>query len=379
MNFEFMQQVAPQIALPPRGQWITPEQGNDQPLYGGTDSNGERMPLPYFQQGGERSYYSPTGATGLSTEGAPVRATARASLGPIEGIRGRQDPMFDIPGLRGRENDTPINSPTIAPITNAGPRVPPSTDLMRNGLAGITEMPNYSRSPLSGLPRLPEPSRLPGTPGAAPSRSREYTQIDGSLGNINGPPPAPNQNVEYSRQLMETGSGGTLFDMFEQAQFPIPEWLRRIAGRTSTAPTNEQPVQDLRGRTGQTQRTSQWNRSPNFNLSTPEGLAEFNDRMGLELGDQIRTREEQRRLYERGLTPTLNSYHITGEAFDVPSGAIGGLTGENAVNAVLTRMRQARYNVDDYVVKWETGHGTNQGTGPHVHVEPRNRSRRRAT
>ncbi len=56
MNFEFMQQVAPQIALPPRGesrgQWITPEQGNDQPLYGGTDNNGERMPLPYFQQGG---------------------------------------------------------------------------------------------------------------------------------------------------------------------------------------------------------------------------------------------------------------------------------------------------------------------------------------
>lgn len=365
MNYQFMQQVAPQIALPPRGQWVTPEQ--DTPIYGGTDSNGERIPLNYIRdQGGPTQYYAPGNAGGLSVEGDPMRATTRSAPMPIQGLRGLSPP-------EGSPNDTLIPSMGQS-ISRSIPSMAAPQNLMERGRAGIREAPVAGAR---GMRMLNPEQQTPGQyyPGPMQPGVQHGTRVQAPI------PPAHQAptNMDYSRQLMDVGGQNTLLDMFELSQFRIPDVLRNLSGPRRTAPGGEMqqtPVQDLRGRqTGETQRTSQWNRSPNFNLSTPEGLAEFNDRMGLELGDQIRTREEQRRLYEAHQTPTLDSYHITGEAFDVRPEHIGGLTGENAVNAVLTRMRQARYNVDDYEVKWETGVGPNQGTGAHVHVEPRRRRR----
>lgn len=362
MNFEFMQQVAPEIALPPRGQWVTPER--DTPLYGGTDAQGERIPLPYIQdQGGPRQYNASGVTGGLSVEGDPTRAVTRPAPLPIQGLRGLSPP-------EGSPNDTMIRGwgpsarATIPPVSS-GPQ-----DLMGRGRVGIREAPVLNPR---GQRAINPEGRTPGHYYPAPQ--------SGQRGSTAGIPPMrrPMTNMDYSRQLMDVGGQNTLLDMFELGQFQIPEFLRNLAGPRSTTPQGSEmqrtPVEDLRGRTGNAQRTSRWNRAPSFNLSTPEGLTEFNERMDLSLDNQVRTREEQQRLYDAGQTPTMNSYHLTGEAFDVAPRHIGGLTGENAVNAVLTRMRQAGYNVDDYEVKWETGSGRNQGTGAHVHVEPRRRRR----
>lgn len=306
MNFEFMQQVAPQIALPPRGQWITPDQqtGMQEPsaIYGA-----DGMPLPYIQEQGNRQYYSPTGTEGIRTEGAPMQARARATPTPIQGLRGLTpdaplNPSFQIGGPRVQP---PTNLMSSRPQRGAMGRravVPiPQETPGANGIAGITAMPNFAAQRQAQIRRsLPEAVRNPtmGMHGPAMtdeqldrqrmdhirnSDSRymgtsEVLDIPNTRGSRMQPAPEynphyqapPNQNLGLYDDMVQQSGGNTLLDMFEQAQFPVPDFLRNLAGRRGPAPVaegtavgemvgtmNRGPIQDIRGRTTNVQRTSQ--------------------------------------------------------------------------------------------------------------------------
>ena len=251
MNPQVMAEIAPQFALPPRGQWITPENGGNQPLYGGTDSNGERIPLPYLRQGGQTEYYSPNGTAGLSTEGNPITAVARRAPAPIEGIRGRLPDDMSI-------NIQPNNlmAPTPVPAQPGAPRRGPTTARMTPETV-IGDGPP-SRGVQHGIPPvLPgavphgqpvspanidqhleqlrgnyleqQDSRYQGRretldiPGARRPPSHDYVNIDGRLGN--SVPPLPNQNVGLSQDVTNAGGQSTLLDMFRQLGFEPPEIL----------------------------------------------------------------------------------------------------------------------------------------------------------
>lgn len=299
MNYEFMKRVAPLIAIPPdegggsgsQGSWITPEQGNNQPLYGGTDSNGERMPLPYIRdQGGPTQYYSPSGTAGLSTVGPPVPAVARSAPTPIQGIRGRTPDAPIGPAFN-------ISAPQVTPPENlmATPASPDGrarfgdhdvlgmpNDAPPNGLAGITAMPNYGRLRQEQIQRsLPEAVRNPimGVHGQlrSPAEMDEWDRYrahqrdplyQGAQGRLSIPPegrsqaaPQYNPHDQTDRQRAQPNGANTLFDMFDQAGFRPPQFLLDLTGRGRTmgeevGRAGAQPVQDLRGRQPTVQRTS---------------------------------------------------------------------------------------------------------------------------
>lgn len=299
MNYEFMKQVAPLIAIPPdeagdsgsQGSWITPEQGSNQPLYGGMDSNGERMPLPYIRdQGGPTQYYSPSGTAGLSTVGPPVPAVARSAPTPIQGIRGRTSDAPIGPAFN-------ISAPQVTPPENlmATPASPDGrarfgdhdvlgmpNDAPPNGLAGITAMPNYGRLRQEQLQRtLPETVRNPimGVHGQlrSPAEMDEWDRYrahqrdplyQGAQGRLSIPPegrsqaaPQYNPHDQTDRQRAQPNGANTLFDMFDQAGFRPPQFLLDLTGRGRTmgeevGRAGAQPVQDLRGTQPTVQRTS---------------------------------------------------------------------------------------------------------------------------
>lgn len=300
MNYEFMQQVAPMLAIPPddHGSWLTPQ--SDQPLYGGTDSSGEAMPLPYFQeQGGQRQFYSPTGTQGVTAETGGVQATANSGLGPIGGLRGTTSNAvaFNIPGRQ-----RPAAGPQVTPPQNLmtpsnrqpeglgnGNRVvlgiPPETN---SSIAGLTAMPNYSQQPRGPLPDVVR-NPIMGVHGQLRSPA-EMDQWDryrahqrdplyqGTRPTATLPPegraqPAPeyNPHAQTDRQRAQPNGANTLFDMFDQAGFRPPQFLLDLTGRGQNPPgsvagrdagsTMTTPVQDLRGREPTVQRTSsntQW-------------------------------------------------------------------------------------------------------------------------
>jgi hypothetical protein len=418
MNYEFMRQVAPLIAIPPdedggsgsQGSWITPEQGSNQPIYGGADSNGERMPLPYIRdQGGPTQYYSPSGTAGLSTVGPPVPAVARSAPTPIQGIRGRTPEAPIGPAFN-------ISAPQVTPPENlmATPASPDGrarfgdhdvlgmpNDAPPNGLAGITAMPNYGRLRQEQLQRtLPETVRNPimGVHGQlrSPAEMDEWDRYrahqrdplyQGAQGRLSIPPegrsqaaPQYNPHDQTDRQRAQPNGANTLFDMFDQAGFRPPQFLLDLTGRGRTmgeevGRAGAQPVQDLRGPQANVQRTSS-NRGGIPSFSTDQGLAEFNYRMfggdaDRYLGSQVRTQAQQDDLYNRHLTTTRNSAHIGGAAYDYPGSRLSGRRGREAIVEVQRQMTEAGYDINQLEFRWESGRGRGQGTGPHVHVEPK--------
>jgi len=410
MNYEFMQQVAPMLAIPPdegdsQGSWITPEQGNDQPLYG---ANG--MPLNYIRdQGGPTQYYSPSGTAGLTADSGQMRATARTAPTPIQGLRGLTpdaplNPAFNI---RGRQAAAPQVAPPSNLLTGSAAAGGPV------GQRGILTIPGQERQAPPPAQRRPAPTQeeiqrnLPdvvrnpimGVHGQLRSPA-EMDQWDryrahqrdplyqGTRERLDIPPegnsqraPQYNPHAQTDRQRAQPNGANTLFDMFDQAGFRPPQFLLDLAGRGRilgeevgrTGAQRTESVQDLRGRTADVQRTSQGG-IPEF--STDQGLAEFNYRMFGDntdryLGNQVRTQAEQDDLYNRHLTTTRHSAHIGGRAYDYPASRLSGRREREAIVEVQRQMQAAGYDINQLEFRWESGQGIGQGTGPHVHVEPK--------
>jgi hypothetical protein len=410
MNYEFMQQVAPMLAIPPdegdsQGSWITPEQGNDQPLYG---ANG--MPLNYIRdQGGPTQYYSPSGTAGLTADSGQMRATARTAPTPIQGLRGLTpdaplNPAFNI---RGRQAAAPQVAPPSNLLTGSAAAGGPV------GQRGILTIPGQERQAPPPAQRRPAPTQeeiqrnLPdvvrnpimGVHGQLRSPA-EMDQWDryrahqrdplyqGTRERLDIPPegnsqraPQYNPHAQTDRQRAQPNGANTLFDMFDQAGFRPPQFLLDLAGRGRilgeevgrTGAQRTESVQDLRGRTADVQRTSQGG-IPEF--STDQGLAEFNYRMFGDntdryLGNQVRTQAEQDDLYNRHLTTTRHSAHIGGRAYDYPASRLSGRREREAIVEVQRQMQAAGYDINQLEFRWESGQGRGQGTGPHVHVEPK--------
>lgn len=275
-----MAEVAPQFALPPRGEWVTAQQqaGVTTPenLYGSDD-----MPLPYIQdQGGERQFFSPGGASAAHT-GTQQGAQGMAGLAPmpIQGAGGERRNVSIAPmPLRG------VGMPNIGPqndrVVNGGNLVPMPMGEQPNDLllgAPVEDYIDGNGQPASQ--RRPMPN-LPGIVRHGPpmndrqledqrqNRIRNSDPRYSNTANISNSPirqPAPNQNLEYSRQMMDVGGQNTLFDMLEQGQFPIPEFLRTLAGPRQAAPGStvgtsvgaQRPVSDARPQSTNVQRTNQ--------------------------------------------------------------------------------------------------------------------------
>lgn len=410
MNYEFMQQVAPMLAIPPdegdsQGSWITPEQGNDQPLYG---ANG--MPLNYIRdQGGPTQYYSPSGTAGLTADSGQMRATARTAPTPIQGLRGLTpdaplNPAFNI---RGRQAAAPQVAPPSNLLTGSAAAGGPV------GQRGILTIPGQERQAPPPAQRRPAPTQeeiqrnLPdvvrnpimGVHGQLRSpaemdqwdRYRAHQRdplyqgtqerLDIPSENSSQRAPEYNPHAQTDRQRAQPNGANTLFDMFDQAGFRPPQFLLDLAGRGRilgeevgrTGAQRTESVQDLRGRTADVQRTSQGG-IPEF--STDQGLAEFNYRMFGDntdryLGNQVRTQAEQDDLYNRHLTTTRHSAHIGGRAYDYPASRLSGRREREAIVEVQRQMQAAGYDINQLEFRWESGQGIGQGTGPHVHVEPK--------
>lgn len=410
MNYEFMQQVAPMLAIPPdegdsQGSWITPEQGNDQPLYGAND-----MPLNYIRdQGGPTQYYSPSGTAGLTADSGQMRATARTAPTPIQGLRGftPDAPLNPAFNIRGRQAAAPQVAPPSNLLTGSAAAGGPV------GQRGILTIPGQERQAPPPAQRRPAPTQeeiqrnLPdvvrnpimGVHGQLRSPA-EMDQWDryrahqrdplyqGTRERLDIPPegnsqraPQYNPHAQTDRQRAQPNGANTLFDMFDQAGFRPPQFLLDLAGRGRilgeevgrTGAQRTESVQDLRGRTADVQRTSQGG-IPEF--STDQGLAEFNYRMFGDntdryLGNQVRTQAEQDDLYNRHLTTTRHSAHIGGRAYDYPASRLSGRREREAIVEVQRQMQAAGYDINQLEFRWESGQGIGQGTGPHVHVEPK--------
>lgn len=417
MNYEFMQQVAPMLAIPPdegdsQDSWITPEQGNDQPLYGA-----DGMPLNYIRdQGGPTQYYSPNGTSNITADSGQIRATARSAPTPIQGLRGLTpdaplNPAFNI---RGRQS--------------AAPQVAPPSNLLTPGMTPQTIVPNFGQRPIVQIPpseEAPVESYIDGAGLQSPQDRRPLPNLPGIV--RHGPPMTdqqlddqrmerirrsdsrymgtsevldippnnrreapeynPHSNLDrYDQMIQQSGQNNganTLFDMFDQAGFRPPQFLLDLVGRGQNGPGSTMgrmvgamgPAGDLRGPTADVQRTSSTHGGiPEF--STDQGLAEFNYRMFGDntdryLTSQLRTQAQQDDWYNRGLTTTRHSAHITGRAYDYPASRLSGRRGREAIIEVQRQMRAAGYDINQLEFRWESGQGRGQGTGPHVHVEPK--------
>ena len=389
-SLRFLQETAPEL-----GTWITPEpEAGITPPENLFDPN-TGMPLPYYQEaGGPRQFRAPAGQATYAPQGnAPAPSVPAVSSPTLQGRGNRVQIPMQLRGLTGEVPQGPgLSRPGLDLPQSAYPDTGPQPqNLLPPGRAMGTHP--VVPIPPAATNRVSVPSEAQDRTTGASNSQRSIEDVvarqamgDRALQNARNPrgqstTPTPQTQGPVSRNNNPHPMDGRMQDVFRNPGATLRDLLEASgvtfdwAGFRQAPRQQEVPTTDARPSTGTTQRVSSWSDGPNFNLSTPEGLADFNGRMGLELGNQVRTQAEQDRLFNNRQTPTRNSYHITGEAFDVPPAAIGGLTGENATNAVLTRMRQARYNVDDYEVKWETGHGRNQGTGAHVHVEPRRRRR----
>lgn len=328
MNNDFVRRFAPKLFVP----------SADAPRAGLAEENHPYdetgTPLPYFQeQGGPRQYF-----------GTP---------GP-DGLRGR---MPDA-GLMAPTPSTP--SAQTVPTAPFSPVMPPQDMLRgrgtRNGPRAVVPIPPDPRIVDSENRQREEIRRWSGEDGLDPVRPRNL------------------QNPE----------GMTLQDMLSQFNFNLPTFSRPqtndgLRGRQSDGDSSITPLPEVDARLdyapGRRRRPTVNVRDvsqgflPDF--STEEGLADFNRRTGLELGSQIRTQAQQDRLYNRGLTPTRRSAHIGGRAVDIPSRNLNGFSYAAAEEHVRGMFEDAGYDTSQLTFTYETGRGRNQGTGPHVHVEPR--------
>lgn len=378
MYTNFAAQFAPEVALPPYGEFDTPEPeaglAPPEHLY---DSRGN--PLNYIQtEGGPREFLVPRGQAafaappGPNSPQAPVRLRGRTQQTPDYPLGANTDPQpQDL--MRPQQPGTRFGQRATLPI-------PPAP--VRNG-------------PRAVIPIPPSPSQIAAS-GAIQQRQTEDQVIGAAFDQRamrNARNPVGSIQDEFNagtagglgtlqRLIQESGFGEQLSNFISQLQGRAPDGpgRRRAPGaemeselRGMSNPHNELSMVDTPpGNVVPT--ASRVGRAELPDFSTNEGLADFNRRMGLQLGRQVRTQAEQDSLYNRGLTPTRNSAHIGGRALDWPARQLpDGRRGREAEQYVRGRIAAA-YGEDvanSYDYQWESGRGRYQGTGPHVHVEPR--------
>lgn len=338
MNLDFVSKWAPQFRLSKQNS--APRAGLDPQPY---DAQG--TPLPWLSEGGgPRQYFGTPGPDGLRGR-LPTPEVPQAPVSNNDAMFGAR--LADEPPM-------PLDDEVSGMMPT---RVDPRADFQSPAPQDLMRRPPVVQGELTlGTPR----------PINAP---RVDPRADLS-----------NQSTGPQKNTFDTGrapAGQTLGDLISQYGFRIPQMPRpnrEIRGRqveefglgALAQPVMGDPNQGL---SRQPQGHSVYNAPSGLpNFSTPQGLTEFNQRTGFNIGNQVRTQAEQDSLFQRGLTRAQRSYHQTGEAFDIPGSALNGLTGQAAVNEVRNRLRAAGY--PDMELRWESGHGRNQGTGRHVHAEP---------
>lgn len=351
MNLQFVQRHAPQLAMraAPKANFGGMNGPEEAPMQGGT-------PLPYIQeQGGPREYFDGSGR------------------GPITDLRSWTPPSG------GGLNDSPIQAP--APAQPEGTRygqrgvVPIPPDTSQFGYVppayGFTPSQEPGRSQgIQPQDILQQPYNGPRARAGIPMSHRiQDPRIDAS---------EQRQREEIMRRSGPDGldpagpQGGTLQEMLSRFGWRIPQRNDGLRGRSDVL-DNPEVIDERTGNGARVRRTSQGPAElPDF--TTEQGLIDFNNRMGLRLRPQVRTQAEQDSLYNRGLTPTRNSAHITGRAFDWPRSQLPrGLSGRSAEQYVRDRFVEAygEAAAAQYVFDWESGRGRHQGSGPHVHAEPK--------
>lgn len=340
MTPDFVRRHAPKLALPPREQDTTAGLEPNHPR----DDSG--MPLPYLQWGNEPRQY-------------------------FDGLRGR---LPEEPALAGGLDmqDTPQPTPAAPNLELRGTQEPPSQSYRPENILEGNRMGPRAVVPIppdTGPPQHGARVTVPIPPD---------TNVNSRI--VNGIRSGSINPVEPSlSDAMNNPEGATLADLIDSFGFAIP-WATRmhdvfgnrqsdnLRGRSrddSTsiiAPEPEGTVLPLSQRMGAIQDY------PDF--STPQGLTEFNRRMGINLGAQVRSQAQQDSLRRRGATSARRSWHTTGRAGDLRPADIGGLRGRQNIPTVRRMLIEAGYPADMDIV-WEDG--VTHGTGPHYHIEPPNR------
>lgn len=353
MGPEFVRQVAPELAL--RG-WTTPEtEAGVTPPENMYDAQ-TGTPLNWIQdQGGQRMFYVPQGV-----QATPVRPVG------ADGLRNRIEEPATVPGLRGPTSD---ELPPNQALTMRGrldfeqPRdllVPPQNPQAqaRSGYVG----------PRATATIPPQRPNLYPRPGAvSPRATARIPSISEGLRNENRSP-----NVSG---IGQENAAETLGDMLSRLNFDIPQLRLNSANAGLRGRANDVradmpalPEVDVNRDGPFARRRVAGNLAEYPQIGTPQGLAEFNQRMGLNLRSQGRSQAQQDVMRRAGITTATRSWHTQGYAADITPNDLGGLTGQAAVNEVKRRLQAAGY--PDMEVIWESGHGRGQGTGAHVHIEP---------
>jgi hypothetical protein len=204
---------------------------------------------------------------------------------------------------------------------------------------------------------------------------RDNTQRGGITPREAGENGGPQPNAAALRTANE--SGGTLASLLSRLNINIPQLRVNRAGTGEAAASTPRnlPEVDVNIDGPFRNRLNFQNTGPVAlaeypDLSTDEGAADFSRRLSAVTGRRltfsrdVRTPAEQARLN----SSTDRSFHMHGRGIDFNRRHIGNLTGERAVQAVASMLEQAGYPPME--LRWESGEGEGQGTGPHVHGEP---------
>lgn len=372
MRNRLLKQFAPELELPPRGQWTTAEQvglAGESNLY---DTRG--TPLNYIQQeGGQREFLLPHGAQLRGT--LPFHDERRPNIeAPRDLIRQPDAPPVSQlePGLFGS-----INPPrAVVPVPQQGR--PNERDYPLGGLDPSLYGSVERQSAGAGIQPPESPSPTSRSANASNPRARPAR---GGTGN-SGPPLLSNRATIAQEQRDQNGSLG---DMLRSFNFQLPilnrrqdDGLRDRSGMDLFDMMNSQVPTSapLENRNGEVVPVSSRQSGITLNLATSAGRADFQRRMGLTLSEGQMYRDSATQAELDGISgrnSSTRSYHEVGRAFDASPRQLGGLTEQSAVAEVTRRMQRVYnetgaegYNPANYSIRWHT-----RGTAPHVHVEPR--------
>lgn len=396
MNPNFAATIAPELQL----------LGPDDPAPGGLQEDqgftADGTPRPYMTNpDGSRQYFGAavTGIPNVAPQGpAPTR-------GPIQGIRLRDQaiPYMSNPddpsGVReywAGQGRFVLDDPSASVAIPQGPQnaVPPEPRIgqdqiaprrLPNGGAGLrlAEEDGF-RPPPFDVPMVNNIRPLDnGQPSDLMTRQQPNSRNYGTRGVV--PIPREPQAGSTHRDPILPDAPNTVGALLERLGITLPQPGPRAAAAGA----------DLRGRGDPNAQLSALPEVPRMErpgpmghfaeLSTPEGLADLNTRLSrgaaalninyTPIGDQMRTRAEQRDLQNRGATDVDFSWHNpTGDghvyAFDLPPRAIGNLSGDNNRWRVRQLLQAAGlpWREEDVDVVWEDGRS--RGTGAHYHIEP---------
>lgn len=347
MTPDFVRQHAPNLFIPGDGNAGSAGLAEEQPRYDRVTG----MPSPWLREGsGPREYFGDAELRGMQEPDFPMAPAADTISGAAPSIVTGPTNTNPPPGFQGYDE---LIVPAPARRTDPAPYGP-------GGITGGLTEDAY----VGGGPTERAPQDILRGRGQRGGRVRT-PQGPGNVAGYDSPA------LTGIGRAMQRPQGQTLADMLESVGFQIPNIPSFLSGdrpdRLRGGASYSEEAIDTPPSMGSVQTVSSTT-MPDFR--TDSGLADFNSRMGLNLRSQYRSQAQQDALRARGVTRARVSAHTSGNAFDVPPREIGGLRGDAAVEEVRTRLQAAGYPPME--LRWESGHGRGQGTGPHVHAEPLN-------